>query len=476
MTEGAEEFLSKISREEFWNYVGIKACLIKDSKDKVWKVAFIDIQLLDESKVYENTLYKFENLIFVQKIIDFNLLNELLEQIIHGQRIEIADTNASLEWIKGRPRYDFKMRAYVKQEFHIDNACHILIKAGEYPNGINKIIQNLEASLSKNNPPYRNLKDAVSSLLGIEFGTPAISPFVRLVAPVYVKIEESKATIEHLKILVSASLGSHLSKIRLEMFGEDENAKQTEFRESITTFTRDEDSELLKPIEITVGNKSRYVKLNLHYGDELLEDYYITIPKLVHREIREVAGTPQEQVITEDSDKIFRKKQEIKDKYNRAKTERDKNRKGLLLEQTISEILALVSGLKVTPATINVVNDIQEIDILVRNYNKGKENVWSNMDSVFFVECKNWSKKAGADILRDFKGKLDNKGLKSGIFVAPKGVTGRKKIYGADGQIDKFLQKDVKIIVLDDNDLCDILNCKDITDKIDDKFIELYKL
>ena len=189
------------------------------------------------------------------------------------------------------------MRAYAKREFHIDNSCHIFIKSGEYPKRIDKIIQNLEASLSKNNPPYRSLKDAVSSLLGIEFGTPAISPFVRLLAPVYVKIEESKATIENLKILVSASLVK-ISEIRLEMFGEDNNNK----------------------------------------------------------------------------------------------------------------------------------------------------------------------------------GKLDNKGLKSGIFVAPKGVTGRKKIYGADGQIDKFLQKDVKIIVLDDDDLCDILNCKDITEKIDDKFIELYKI
>jgi hypothetical protein len=54
-----------------------------------------------------------------------------------------------------------------------------------------------------------------------------------------------------------------------------------------------------------------------------------------------------------------------------------------LLEQTISEIIALVPGLKITPATVNVVNDIQEIDILVRNYNKDNENVWSNMDSVF---------------------------------------------------------------------------------------------
>jgi hypothetical protein len=279
MTEGCKEFLSNISQEKFWKYLGIKACLIRGSKDKRWRVAFIDIQLIDEPKVYENTLSHFKNLIFIQKILNFNALGGLLKQIIRGGQIKIANTNASLEWINGRPRYDFKMRAYAKQEFHIDNACHILIKSGEYPKGINKLIQNLEASLSKNNPPYRSLKDAVSSLLGIEFGTPAISPFVRLLAPVYVKIEESKAIIENLKILVSASLDAQLSKIRLEMFGEDENAKPTKLRENITIFTRDEDSELLKPIEISVGKESRYVKLNLHYRDELLE----ATTKLFHR-------------------------------------------------------------------------------------------------------------------------------------------------------------------------------------------------
>src|SRR5918994_179612 len=176
MTEGCKEFLSNISQEKFWKYLGIKACLIRGSKDKRWRVAFIDIQLIDEPKVYENTLSHFKNLIFIQKILNFNALGGLLKQIIRGGQIKIANTNASLEWINGRPRYDFKMRAYAKQEFHIDNACHILIKSGEYPKGINKLIQNLEASLSKNNPPYRSLKDAVSSLLGIEFGTPAISP------------------------------------------------------------------------------------------------------------------------------------------------------------------------------------------------------------------------------------------------------------------------------------------------------------
>jgi hypothetical protein len=46
----------------------------------------------------------------------------------------------------------------------------------------------------------------------------------------------------------------------------------------------------------------------------------------------------------------------------------------------------------------------------------------------------------------------------------------------AKGQIKEFFGKGTKIIVLDDADICEILNCKSITEKVDDKFIELYKL
>jgi hypothetical protein len=86
--------------------------------------------------------------------------------------------------------------------------------------------------------------------------------------------------------------------------------------------------------------------------------------------------------------------------------------------------------------------------------------------------------KIGADKVRDFKVKLDNKHIKTGIFIAPNGVTGStgsNKLYGANGQIDKFLQEGVKIIILEDDDICEILDCKDVYDKIDEKFIELYK-
>jgi hypothetical protein len=127
-----------------------------------------------------------------------------------------------------------------------------------------------------------------------------------------------------------------------------------------------------------------------------------------------------------------------------------------------------------------VVSDVQEVDVMMRNYKGNK--VWADFDSIIFVECKNWFKdrRPGASILRDFKGKLDNKDLKTGIFVAPNGIAeGSRhddKVYGADGQIDKFLQDGTKIVVLEDEDIWAIINCTDVTEQINKKFMELYKL
>jgi hypothetical protein len=96
------------------------------------------------------------------------------------------------------------------------------------------------------------------------------------------------------------------------------------------------------------------------------------------------------------------------------------------------------------------------------------------------VECKNWfkKKKPGADRIRDFKGKLENKNLKTGIFVAPKGIAegkGNNKVRGTNGQIDKYFHDGTKIIVLDDEDIRKILDCKDVSEIVNDKFMELYK-
>jgi hypothetical protein len=475
MDKAAEKFLSKLSREKFWKYIDIKACLLKDSTDNMWKVGFININLLNESKVYHEKLPSFDNLVLIHEILRISELDEIVEQIVLGRQIRIGRINASLEWIGERLTYDFKMRAFVKQEYHIDEACHIIFKSGKYDEKIDRMIRRLEPLILEKGKTYRNLKDALISLLDVEFGTSAFSPFVRIFAPIYVKIEESKAEIRKLEILVSSAFEANLSKIRLRIFGEDESAQPTELRKHIGTFTRKEDSELLDRIVVVIDEKTRFAKLSLYYDEELLEDYYVRIPKLVVRQIIESVGVTE--TPPADRDRLRQRKQEIMGNYAKAKDENNSaNVKGKLLEDVIKGIFELVPGLGI--AGSRVTNEIQEIDIMVRNFNK--TDVWADFGSVFFVECKNWFKgsKPGADKIRDFKGKLDNKNLKTGFFVAPNGIAegkGGNKVHGINGQIDKYFQNGTTIIVLKDEDICDILNCRDVTEKINDKFMELYE-
>jgi hypothetical protein len=46
MDNGVEQFKSRISNESFWKYFEVKACLLRGSKDKTWKVGFLNIQLM----------------------------------------------------------------------------------------------------------------------------------------------------------------------------------------------------------------------------------------------------------------------------------------------------------------------------------------------------------------------------------------------------------------------------------------------
>jgi hypothetical protein len=62
-------------------------------------------------------------------------------------------------------------------------------------------------------------------------------------------------------------------------------------------------------------------------------------------------------------------------------------------------------------------------------------------------------------------------------LVAPNGITGRRELYGADGLIQKWFicPANIKVIVLEDEDIMEILNCKDLSETIDEKIIEFYK-
>jgi hypothetical protein len=95
-------------------------------------------------------------------------------------------------------------------------------------------------------------------------------------APIFVKIEETKTSIQRIEVSINASSQADLSKIRLTAFGEDEHAKHTKFREVFDDFRRKKSNEFLEPIEIAVSEDTRYIKLGLNYGKDLLEDNYVT--------------------------------------------------------------------------------------------------------------------------------------------------------------------------------------------------------
>jgi hypothetical protein len=391
--------------------------------------------------------------------------------------VRVGKIIASLEWIKEKSRYDFKMRAYVKQTFHIDEACYIILKSGEYTDEIDSIIRKIEPLDWKKHGSYKDLKDALVKLFNIDWGKPAYPPFVRIFAPVFVRIEESKAEVQRLEVIIGAALEANLSRIKLWMFGEKEDGETAKPIKPITNFKRRNDSELMEPIVISVDEETRHVKLNLYYGDDLLEDFYVRIPKSVIRSLLETVPINEKLAATKIA-KIGQAKQEIKARYEEARNEgNDTDTKGKALEDVITKILELVPGLEIAGTRVTG-SEIQEVDIMVRNYNRTR--VWADFESVFFVECKNWFKKnkPGAAIIRDFKGKLENRHLKTGIFVAPNGIAedkGDNQVYGTNGQIDKYLSKGTKIVVLEHKDICAILDCKDVTEQVNERFMDLYK-
>ncbi len=166
------------------------------------------------------------------------------------------------------------------------------------------------------------------------------------------------------------------------------------------------------------------------------------------------------------------KKRGIEEKYRRALSETDPNKKGKHFEDVVKELVALVEGLEVVGSNVN--NGIQEIDIQVRNRNQ--ENVWEAVfDPMVFIECKNWSEPVKSKEVRDFEGKLIHSNLKAGILISVNGLSG-DGMQGGWGAVKEAHQNGRSIIVLDGGDLNEIFACKDVSEKVDERYVGLYQI
>lgn len=111
--------------------------------------------------------------------------------------------------------------------------------------------------------------------------------------------------------------------------------------------------------------------------------------------------------------------QAIRSTWDAARGEKDRNKKGLLLEQLMSLVLKTIPGFERLSTRLQ--NEIEELDILVQN--NSVDPFWREEGQYILVECKNWSGHVGTKDLRDLWGKVDGRyqRCKLALFVAPGG-------------------------------------------------------
>jgi ActR/RegA family two-component response regulator len=107
--------------------------------------------------------------------------------------------------------------------------------------------------------------------------------------------------------------------------------------------------------------------------------------------------------------------------WESVRRERDRNRKGKLLEDMVKLLFQATPGFG--RVTTRLDNGTEEIDIKVDN--RSDDPTWKDEGTYLLGECKNWSSKCGADQVRNFRGKLTAKynRVRTGFLIAPGGFT-----------------------------------------------------
>jgi len=248
--------------------------------------------------------------------------------------------------------------------------------------------------------------------------------------------------------------------------------------------------QLIKIVKVTNASKGILVSSNgfsesaKHISSETKQIEILTLEELLKRipenenqeYFKEIARTkliPSEEEIIEEQETsgLKDKKKKLLDDYKKAIDESDSNKKGKMLESLMVEIFSMVPKLELMNVRMN--NGVEEIDIQLRNNNR--KGVWADFDGVIFVECKNWSTSIGSPIIDEFWGKLEPFSINAGIIVSINDITG-DDYRGARAKIKSHLSKNRKIVILNGDDILEILNCTDVSDKIEDKFKDLYRL
>ncbi len=196
------------------------------------------------------------------------------------------------------------------------------------------------------------------------------------------------------------------------------------------------------------------LNFNIHPGNcNLLSEvfsYGIEVLNWIDAEVNKAQDLISKTVDTIRSNYSTYKLVEVPSLIDKIKSERDKNKKGLLLEELMAKLFNKVPGFEVIE---RVRTKTEEIDVFVSNCSA--DPFWSKESPLILIECKNWSSKCGKDELVLFRDKIKNRRgrAKLGFFISWNGF--KRTFNLADLRTS---QDDILIVPLDGDSIIQSVN------------------
>lgn len=113
-----------------------------------------------------------------------------------------------------------------------------------------------------------------------------------------------------------------------------------------------------------------------------------------------------------------------------------------------------------------------EIDLVVEYTGYSEKTIFDNQSDYILVECKNWSGSVGAPQVRDFRGKMGDLKVDTGVIFARNGVSGDKNSDAHRLIHDSQKQYDQMILVVGDDELNKLLEGESFYQLLDGQMYE----
>lgn len=146
--------------------------------------------------------------------------------------------------------------------------------------------------------------------------------------------------------------------------------------------------------------------------------------------------------------------------------------KGKLFEDLACYLFETIPGIEI--AQRNAMNQYNTEEVDVSIWNDGAADGLYFLNTLFLVECKNWSSAVESVDVNWFATKVEDRGLDFGILLAANGITKENsEIKRAQSILTGYLRKHIRIIVIDKEEILGLETTDDMIFLIKRKICEL---